>query len=91
MAAPVGASFPQPDYEDGIRRCRQYRPEETTVARAALDAPRGPAAPLDDLGRLVRRRVMRRICREGYIETGGATARAPPGCVTFTLRIHYRE
>jgi uncharacterized protein YbaR (Trm112 family) len=57
--------FPSADYEDEYGACRQYLPEETTVAREAL-ARLEAGGPLDDLADLVRRRVIVDLPRGYY-------------------------
>jgi hypothetical protein len=57
--------FPSSDYEDEYGACRQYLPEETSVARDAL-ARLEAGGPLDDLADLVRRRVIVDLPRGYY-------------------------
>jgi uncharacterized protein YbaR (Trm112 family) len=57
--------FPSADYENEYGACRQYLPEETTVAREAL-ARLVAGGPLDDLADLVRRRVIVDLPRGYY-------------------------
>ena len=57
--------FPSTDYEDEYGACRQYLPEETSVARDAL-ARLEAGGPVDDLADLVRRRVIVDLPRRYY-------------------------
>ena len=57
--------FPNSDYEDEYGACKQYLPDETVIAQAALDALQhgGATEPLDDL---IRRRVIVKLPEKYY-------------------------
>ena len=57
--------FPNSDYEDEYGACKQYLPDETVIARAALDALQhgGATEPLDEL---IRRRVIVKLPEKYY-------------------------
>ena len=57
--------FPSDDYEQEYGACRQYLPEEVTIARRALDAIASGRVP-DELADLVRRRVIVDLPRQYY-------------------------
>ena len=80
--------FPSADYEDEYGACRQYLPEETSVARDAL-ARLEAGGPLDDLADLVRRRVIVDLPRRLLLSRGPGAGTAEL-CYVL-LRSHYRE
>jgi hypothetical protein len=57
--------FPTPDYEDEYGACRQYLPDETDIARSALDLAQTGRIP-PDLHDLVRRRVLVDLPKQYY-------------------------
>jgi len=57
--------FPNADYEDEYGACKQYLPDETVIARAALESLQhgGPTTALDEL---IRRRVIVKLPEKYY-------------------------
>ena len=58
MPASVPPAVPVDDYEQEYGACRQYLPDEVTIARDALDGARTGRARAGELADLIRRRVI---------------------------------